>query len=169
MPAPGADEKLQTSILDRLIDLEPRTRSESADRAARHLVDIKKALRRDLEWLLNTKRPPIPALARPGPLADSVLGYGIPDLSALSLANLHDRERLRRMLQEAVARFEPRLTGVSVTLVEGRRDERSLHFRIDGLLDIEPHPEVVSFDSAIQLHTRAIEVKGGGVGGAGDE
>lgn len=162
MPTPGPEEKLQPSILDRLIDTDPRTTSEPADRAASQLAEIKQALRRDLEWLLNTKRPPLAALARPGPLADSVLGYGMPDISSLSLANIHDRDRLRRILQEAVARFEPRLTGVVVTLVEGRRDERSLHFRIDGLLDVEPHPEVVSFDSAIHLHTKAIEVEGGG-------
>lgn len=162
MSIPHPEQKLQASILDRLIDLEPRVSTEPHDRASRHLAEIKQALRRDLEWLLNTKRPPLAALNRPGPLAESTLGYGVPDISALSLANLHDRDRLRRMLQDAVARFEPRLTGVTVTLVEGRRDERSLHFRIDGLLDVEPHPEVVSFDSAIHLHTKAIEVEGGG-------
>ncbi len=89
-----------------------------------------------------------------------MLGYGMPDISALSLANPHDRERLRRMLQDAVARFEPRLLKVSVTLEEGRRDERSLHFRIDGLIDVDPEPEVVSFDSAISLHTQGHRGRG---------
>lgn len=160
MPQPGPTEKLQTSILDKLIDLEPRVSSEPNDRAGRNLAELKQALRRDLEWLLNSKRATLPALARPGPLADSVLGYGLPDISTLSLSNPHDRERLRRLIQEAIRRFEPRLEQVSVTLEEGRRDERSLHFRIDGVLDVDPQPEVVSFDSALHLHNKVIEVEG---------
>lgn len=158
-PRPG--DKLRSSILDRLIDREPRVSSEPPEKAAGSLTDIKNSLRRDLEWLLNSKRPPLPALTQPGPVSESVLGYGMPDISTLSLASVQDRERLRRMLQDAVARFEPRLTHVTVSLEESRRDERSLHFRIEGLLDIDPHPEVVSFDSAIRLHTKAIEVDSG--------
>jgi len=162
MPPPGRSDKLQPSILDRLIDHNPKGGTRLGEESSLDLKGIKQALRRDLEWLLNSRRPPLPALGRPGPLADSVLGYGLPDISALSLSNPNDRERLRRLLQEAIRRFEPRLEQVNVTLEEGRRDERSLHFRIDGVLDVDPQPEIISFDSAIRLHTKVIEVEGGG-------
>jgi type VI secretion system protein ImpF len=160
MPHVEPDRKLVISVLDRLIDREPRVSSESAEQAARRLGDLKAAIKRDLEWLLNTKR----AAARPpeslGPAADSVLNYGLPDISNLSLGSPHDRDRLRRVLEEAVARFEPRLSGVRVTLEGSRDDERSLHFRIDATLDLEPEPEPITFDSVLQLQTKSFVVQG---------
>ena len=56
--ARSATEALVTqSVLDRLTAVEewPATRSQS-------LRFYKEALKRDLEWLLNTRQPPIPEL-----------------------------------------------------------------------------------------------------------
>jgi type VI secretion system protein ImpF len=59
----------------------------------------------------------------------------------------------------AIQRFEPRLADVAVTLVEGREFDRTLRFRIDALLKVDPAPEPVTFDSLLQLHTKAFVVK----------
>ncbi len=57
MPAPGPDEKLQPSLLDRLIDMDLASAPNrpSVPRGASPTSSPR--LRRDLEWLLNTKQP----------------------------------------------------------------------------------------------------------------
>jgi type VI secretion system protein ImpF len=47
-----------------------------------------------------------------------------------------------------------------VTLEAGRESERSLHFRIDAVLQVEPESEPVTFDSVLQLNNKAFVVKG---------
>ena len=46
---------------------------------------MKAALRRDLEWLLNTRRNPEPAPESMAELSQSLFNYGLPDFSALSI------------------------------------------------------------------------------------
>jgi type VI secretion system protein ImpF len=47
--------RVTQSVLDRLIDLEPRLSSEPPKSNATSLADLKQSVRRDLEWLLNTR------------------------------------------------------------------------------------------------------------------
>ena len=49
MPRPDADQPLLPSVLDRLIDLEPRVSSEPPAARPRVLAQIKSAVRRDLD------------------------------------------------------------------------------------------------------------------------
>ena len=44
------------SVLDRLIDRDPKNRSEIPYTRAQSLRELKLALKRDLEWLLNTQK-----------------------------------------------------------------------------------------------------------------
>ena len=44
------------SVLDRLIDLEPESRAENQLSRSQSLRLVKAAVRRDLEWLLNSRR-----------------------------------------------------------------------------------------------------------------
>src|SRR5687768_8367958 len=120
----GSDRRLATSVLDRLIDLEPRNSLEASERAARTLADIRRAIRRDLEWLLNSRRTPVGTVAGEGRRVDSVCLCGLADISYLGVSSPNDRDRLRGIVGEAVARFEPRLTGVVVTLDAGVEGER---------------------------------------------
>jgi len=159
MPRPGSAQKLLASVLDRLIDEEPKVSSEPAAEPIRSLAQVKAAVRRDLEWLLNTKQ----AIAGLPPdlrhLDRSVMTYGLPDFTHAGLTNPQDQGRLRRALEAAIGRFEPRLSQVRVRMEEGREFDRSLRFRIDALLRVEPEPEPVSFDSVLQLHNKAFLVR----------
>jgi type VI secretion system protein ImpF len=161
MPHPDADQPLLTSVLDRLIDLEPRVSTEPPAGRARQLAQIKEAVKRDLEWLLNSKQT-LGALTGLPHLDASAWSYGLPDLSASSLASAVDRERLRLAIEAAIRRFEPRLQGVEVTQVEARASDRSIRFRIDAMLRVDPAPEQVTFDSMFQLATKAFQVRGDG-------
>lgn len=159
MPRPAADLPLTPSVLDRLIDAEPRNASEAPAARPRLLAQIKAAVTRDLEWLLNSKVAEAPPEDAPH-LRRSLLAYGLPDFTHASLVSGADRARLRSAVEAAIRHFEPRLTGVSVTLVEGQQSERALRFRIDGMLRVDPAPEPVSFDSVLQLQNKAFRVRG---------
>jgi type VI secretion system protein ImpF len=161
MPRPEIEQPLVPSVLDRLIDLEPRISTEPAASRSRSLVQVKEAVKRDLEWLLNSKQT-IGALTGLPHLDASVWSYGLPDLSASSLASAVDRERLRLAIEAAIRRFEPRLQGVEVTPLETHASDRSIRFRIDAMLRVHPAPEPVTFDSMFQLATRAFQVRGDG-------
>jgi type VI secretion system protein ImpF len=152
MPKLDQDHKITQCILDRLMEADPRV---SAERA------LKASLRRDLEWLLNTRRvvdPPPESLVE---VNRSVYNYGLPDFSSYSLNSPKDRNRLLRALEVTIAIFEPRLAGVKVTAVETPTPgSRSLRFQIEGLLLKDPAPEQVSFDTVLQLANGEYQVKG---------
>lgn len=157
-----SDQELRPSILDRLIDREPRVSSEAPAQQSQHLARIKDGVKRDLEWLLNSRQPPVEWPDDMRQLAQSVLTYGLPDFTTSTLASPKDQDQLRRIVEETIARFEPRLSAVQVTIVEGREFDRTLRFRIDAMLRVEPSPLPVSFDSVFQLNSRAFVVQGEG-------
>ena len=95
-------------------------------------------------------------------LRRSVLAFGLPDFTHSSLTNGHDRAKLRRAVEAAIRQFEPRLMNVAVTLVEGGPFDRALRYRIDAMLRVDPAPEPVTFDSLLQLSTKAFVVRGDG-------
>ena len=51
-----AEQTIKQSLLDRLLDHEPKSNVEPLPTRAQSLRALKTALRRDLEWLLNTRR-----------------------------------------------------------------------------------------------------------------
>jgi type VI secretion system protein ImpF len=138
--------KPAASLLDRLADGMPFL----------ELGVYKERLARDLETLLNTRAAPAPAA-----LGDSILAYGLPDLSSLSLLDPGDRLRLAGRIQSAIQRFEPRLADVLVGL-EIPRDRRVLRFRVDALLAFHPRRPPVRFDALLQTATGACRVNPGG-------
>jgi type VI secretion system protein ImpF len=138
------------SVLDRLIDEDLRipekllTRSES-------LRKLRDGVRRDLEWLLNTRHPVI--LAPPdSQLARSLYMYGIPDVTSMSAKNIHDRQTLLQAMQDTISRFEPRIANPRVTFAPDQ-DEKIpvLRFIIEGLLRVDPSPEQLAFGAVVEL------------------
>ena len=147
---------LTLSVLDRLIDEDLKlpgkllTRSES-------LRKLRDAVRRDLEWLLNTRQPIDPA-EEGTELHNSLYMYGLPDITSMSIKSTADRQRLLQEIQAAVTRFEPRIANVRVTLKEERMP--NVRFVIEGLLRLDPSPEHVSFDTVLQLSNGEYTVRG---------
>lgn len=156
------ERPVQLSVLDRLIDTEPANRQEVPLTRAQSVRALKAALRRDLEWLLNSRRciqqPEAPDGAALE-LTESVYDFGVPDFTNLSLNSGKDRQRLSRMLEEAITLFEPRLQGVRI-VQQSSEKHRSLRFIIEGMLQIEPSPELVSFDTFVELGSGEFHVQG---------
>ena len=151
------------STLDRLIDLDPRSSSEAVPSRSQSVRQLKDGLRRDLEWLLNSRRIAVPPDESLKELNKSVYIYGLPDFASYSLKSPQDQAKLVRHLQGTVKLFEPRLTNVRVVpLEEEAGAARTLRFRIDGMLIMDPAPEHVSFDTVLELTSGEYEVQNAG-------
>jgi type VI secretion system protein ImpF len=166
MPRTDNEIRVVPSVLDRLLDYEPEVASEPAPSRAKSLRQMKQSVRRDLEWLLNARQS-LPASSESGARADgasisapsandvhnSLISYGLPDFSSASIFSVLDQNRIRRALELAVERFEPRLRDVVVKLLPARETERALRFRIEARLRVEPAPEPVTFDTVLHIHS----------------
>ncbi len=152
--------RVQLSVLDRLIDYEPEMSREAAASRSKNLRILKQAVRRDLEWLLNTRQNP-ELSAELKEVQSSVAAYGLPDFTNLAARNPSDQQRLRRAIEKAVEDFEPRLEGVVVVFdAADSGSERAVRFRIDGRLKVDPAPEPVVFDTLLEVGSGEFEVKG---------
>lgn len=154
------DIRVTPSVLDRLLDYEPELSHEPAASRARGLRQLKQAVRRDLEFLLNTRQAAggVPPELRE--LGRSLAAYGLPDFSPLNVNSPADQAQMRRSLEATIATFEPRLRAVKVTLEPVLQTDRTLRFRVDARLQVEPTPEPVTFDTVLQLHSGEYKVGG---------
>ena len=152
MPRKPGDSPVTLSVLDRLIDEEPKVRAEAPPTRSQSVRDLKNALRRDLEWLLNTRQPIDPPPEDATELPRSLYMYGLPDITSMSLSSLEDRQRLGRVMETVIANFEPRLANLKVRFAETPEAESHvLRFVIEGLLRIDPAPEYVTFDTVLEV------------------
>ncbi len=171
MARSDADQPVTQPLIDRLIDRErDRDRSTPASPSSdpyrtrsASVRGLKAALRRDLEWLLNTRRNPHAAPESLAELSQSLFNYGLPDFSALSVNSPKDRQYLLIEIERTVSLFEPRLRNVRVGLIEGTgAASRTVRFQIEGALQMDPSPEHVSFDGEIQLASGEYQIRGEG-------
>lgn len=146
--APGnSPYGLVPSILDRLITPDAEG---AAWRRGFGFEQVRDAVRRDLEDLLNTHRshPELP----PGfeELETSVFTYGMPDPSSLSAMSLRAGE-IGRTIATLIARFEPRLRDIDVRVVEAEDvHHRRIRFQIEAKFRIEPFTDV-EFETVLEL------------------
>lgn len=160
MGLPGRQTQLLPSVLDRLLDDQPEN-SHGNEVLLYELSHFKRSLARDLEALLNTRVMSMTDLFSSFTKAnDSMLQFGIPDLSGISLLNPDDRELLREQLRRAIELHEPRLSRVRVNLDAPREMERHLRFRVDAVLKVHPHRPPVTFDATLQLSSNVYKVQG---------
>lgn len=159
MPNPNIDTRPALSVLDRLINDES---SSGTTTIAALANSIKLSLRRDLEWLLNTRQIPERPPESLKNLNNSLYLYGIPDLSTFSISSKKEKTRLVRVLQDAVRLFEPRLGNIRVIPIDALGTGKStLFFRIDAMLRVPPLLEHVSFDTVLELSNGDYTIKGG--------
>jgi type VI secretion system protein ImpF len=150
--------------MDRLIDADPRSSVEAPLTRAEAVRRLRIAVRRDLEWLLNSRRIAVPPDAALQEVNRSAYAYGLPDLSTVGLANPAEQNRLLAAIEKALRIFEPRLTNVKVLLVSdgAKKYVQRLDFRIEGLLLMDPAPELVSFDTTLDGVSQSYRVKSDG-------
>ncbi len=161
MPRWEPEQTVTQSIVERLIDMEPNTGVETPPTRAQSVRTLKSGLRRDLEWLLNTRRTPDAAGDEYRETSKSLFNYGLPDITSFNWENDRDRSRLARFIEDVVHTYEPRISRLRVVPLEADSGSRHvLRFQIEGMLEMDPAPEHVSFDTVLQLTSGEYQVKG---------
>lgn len=155
------DYNLQTtrSVLDRLLDDAPDVAQEPPASRQQNLRELKEAVKRDLEWLLNTRQMVGGVPAELKEVNHSVAVYGLPDFTNANIKSEVDKTMMRRAIETAISVFEPRLEDVIVMIAERRPNELTMRFRIDARLKVEPAPEPVTFDTTLQLDSGQYSVR----------
>ncbi|NBC12506.1 MAG: type VI secretion system baseplate subunit TssE [Gammaproteobacteria bacterium] len=162
MPELTHKERLQPSLLDRLTDDEPDRQVESREQRVFSLTRLREAVLRDLAWLLNTTKLEAGTDLDAYPeVRHSVLNYGIPDLSGISLsgANLG---KLERDLRQAIIDFEPRVLRESLSVRleanESQMSHNAMTFLIEGELWAQPVPLRMYLKTEIDLDIGDVRV-----------
>jgi type VI secretion system protein ImpF len=141
------EQNIQASILDRLIDLDPEVSRESVQHRFLTIGQAKASVARDLENILNTKRTVLVLPNSCKELNSSLFVYGLQDFTAQNPKSAMVRQLLRQQIERAISRFEPRVRNVKVNFEISMQNERTLGFRISGLLVVDPVTEPVTFDT----------------------
>ncbi|MCJ7603086.1 MAG: type VI secretion system baseplate subunit TssE [Desulfobacterales bacterium] len=144
-------QSAQASILDRLIDREPNVTHEPVQEGF-SVGQIKDAVARDLENLLNTRRNIIAPPASYREVNTSLFVYGLPDFTSSNPAHISVRSQLRLEIEKTISRFEPRLKNITVHIDSPVGGNRELKFRITGVLVVDPISEQVVFDTSFDLN-----------------
>jgi type VI secretion system protein ImpF len=160
MPVHDSNAPLRLPLLDRLLDDEPKVKSEGPMTRSASLAMLKIAVRRDLENLLNTRSTPDSIPEGSVEILRSVYCYGLPDITSMPSNFLYEQGKLLQSIESAVRTFEPRLDGVRVSLAPVVGMSRVLRFVIDGMLRIDPLPEHVVYDASIELTSLEVQISG---------
>lgn len=156
-------ERLQPSLLDRLSDDDSGAVHESRDKRVLSMRGLRRAVLRDLGWLLNTTGLGALQDLSAHPLAArSVLNFGLPDLSGKTASGL-DREELARRIRQAIWDFEPRILRESLRVValpqqDGGGGPNQVAFEIHGELWGQPLPERLYLKTELDLEMGEIKL-----------
>jgi type VI secretion system protein ImpF len=168
MPTPSVNQPLLPSLLDRLTS-EPSRPRRAGMAGGQALGELKQSVARDLQRLLNTRTTWERCQPHQRQLARSLLTYGLPDFGGVAWGDYESRAQLLKLIQSTLEYNEPRLRSIRVTFPKDAGDgrDRTLRFRIEAELRVEPLPEPVTFD-AVQDPTYArFEVRRAGMEGPG--
>lgn len=156
MPRGEQQQGLMPSVIDRLTDPDS---GGTKWRSGYGVPEMVAAVYRDLEELLNTRTTDHGIPEEFTEVHRSIVGYGLPDLVSLNAVTASQRESIGRVIEAVIERFEPRLKDVHAHLLDpGDGKERSVRFRIDARLSVDPAPEV-AFDTVLELTTGHYSVK----------
>jgi type VI secretion system protein ImpF len=146
-------------LLDRLIDTEPRSRSEPI-RPALSLDQLKRSVARDLESLLNARHGSSRQALEGFPHARaSVAAFGLDDFAAMSMSSTVDRATICASIAQSISDHEPRLQKVLVELDQRDVATQKLRFSIAAVLVAHPLNEPVNFDALLQTTTQNYAVQ----------
>jgi type VI secretion system protein ImpF len=145
-----SQQSLKASLIDRLIDPESDGTSSHPGCTVEQMID---SVRRDLEDLLNTHKTVAELPAEFVEVDNSIVTYGLPDLSSYQSSKVEVGSRVGERIERAISRFEPRLRDVHAKLIEDADEKQlKLKFEIHATLRVDPSPEV-AFVTILKLST----------------
>ncbi|WP_236844447.1 type VI secretion system baseplate subunit TssE [Bordetella sp. 15P40C-2] len=164
-----AKDRLQPSLLDRLIDHDPAKGVEPREASMLTQAELRNAVLRDLRWLLNTVNlqttNDLSAYPR---VIDSSLNFGLHAMAGKRMSEI-DWIDVEESIRNAIAAFEPRILDSSVevrcvTDTGTLEHHNILSLEIKGMLWCVPHPMEFLFRTDIDLESGHMDLRdlGGG-------
>ncbi|MBY4595603.1 type VI secretion system baseplate subunit TssE [Ottowia caeni] len=159
-----AQERLQPSLLDRLIDDAPDEKKEGDDKRTLTKQALRQAVLRDLSWLFNATGLGLAYDDGPYPqAARSVLNYGLPMLSGQFTSSIQ-RVSMEQQLKQAIIQFEPRILPdtleVELVMESYILDSHNrVGLQIRGMLWAQPVPLEFLMRSRIDLEEGRVEME----------
>ena len=159
-----AQDRLQPSLLDRLVDDAPTERREGEEKRTLTRQALRQAVLRDLTWLFNTTSYGLPLDDRHHPnAACSVLNYGLPMLSGQFTSSI-ERANIQQALKAAIVQFEPRILPRTIEvelIMEGSAldSHNRIGLQIRGMLWAQPVPLEFLMRSRIDLEEGRIKIE----------
>lgn len=148
------------SLLDRVTDEDPDREQEVPASGRKLERQLREAIRRDIENILNTRQRSVPLPKELTNLPGTIADYGVPDFMGQTLSADRRRKQFLRRLTDCILRQEPRFKSLEIEPI-GAVDqaERSFPFRIHAVVFAEPAPESVTFDSRIEVASRSFSIR----------
>lgn len=154
------DRQLNRSVLDRLLDDMPDMESDPLLSFSEQSGLMREMIRRDLEALLNTRRPPQAPPERLDELKNALVSYGVDGILSASLVTDQAKLQLARLIEQRIQLFETRLSDVRVTILKPRIEgERALRMRIQGTFRLQEGMPPISFESRIDPATQSFSLE----------
>lgn len=160
MAADELQAELTPTLLDRLMDENPRSSREEAENVWEQTRKLRSALCRDLAVLLNTRRASEDFDGRFEEAGNSLLSFGITDFTSHNLKKGVQQEQLRKSIEQSIRRFEPRLDHVDVTLQESEAGRPVVRFQVSAVLRTR-NQDAVFFEATLHRDSRRFGVSGG--------
>ncbi len=158
MVIPHREERLQPSLLDRLTDFAPGETREALDQQSLTMPQLRRAVLRDLGWLMNaTNLATVEDLADTPLAAASTVNYGVPGFAGL-MTTKGRTGPLEAAIAGAIRAFEPRIRPETLRVKARPRTDAealpALVFEITGELWAQPLLQQLFLETSIELETR---------------
>ncbi|MFC5477482.1 type VI secretion system baseplate subunit TssE [Massilia suwonensis] len=148
-------------LFDRLLGPPARASQGHAPRSVAE--EMKDAVARDLEALLNTRAVlPEDFLKAYPECSRSIVSYGMKDFAELSLSSPSDRALICACIEKTITSHEPRLRKVKASLEMRPGAVNRLDFSITGVLVASASQEAVNFDAVLQPSTLSYSISKAG-------
>ena len=122
---------LRLTVIERLL----HRKSSVVELGAEVGDPLRDSILRDVEMLLNSRRPETLIPEEYTEVAKSILNFGVPEFDQFgNLAAPSEQARLCKAFETAIQLFEPRLRNVKVSMVQPKKREGILRFRIDAVI-----------------------------------
>ena len=139
---------------------EIKVRRKASNAQRREAINrYKDSVKRDLEWLLNTRQVVDDRLPFYPEVSRSVYAYGLPDITSINVGAIHDQNELLRRMERCIEFFDKRLTRTEITLEPMVGLNRVLRFSISGIVLMDPAPEEIVIVTILDPANGEYEVK----------
>lgn len=159
----GHKIKYLPTLLDRLLDDEPKNQREPYDAFHFDSRTMRALVQRDLLAILNNANIEDRLdERRHAAVADSVMNYGVAPMTG-GWSNSHSWARIEAAVRNAILRFEPRIIPQSL-VVRPLHDKNNpsrygvILFEIRALIFWDPHPIDLCFNAAFDAETQAMRL-----------